>query len=801
MSLRHMSIVGAAVLGILVRSGLAPGQEYVIEELGVLGPQVSAAPAINNHGQVAFTAADPGGGPYRASLWLPTAAYGMSAGLHDLGTLGGMFSEAYDINDHGQVVGDAELAFAYTHAFRWDSTSQTLVDLHTEPQQANWSYARGINNHGDVVGFGDIDYPDGLHIRAFLWRNNTVTDLGTFGGDDSMAFAINDAGQATGWAETATEPHVFLWLMQPHADPGLNLAVGLNDTHLVPLTASSDSWGPFALNRTAQIVGSAKTAGPGFNLYAFHREAPMAGAAVTQLAPPPSRANAINERGQVVGMAILGETLRAVLWQGGQMIDLSSYLPEGSDWQLVRATDINDRGQIVGYGYNDSPGGGNRVFLMTPQDQDNDGLFDIWETQGGGIDANDDGTIDLDLYALGARPNHKDLFVEVDAMTGLAPVGISPIAAVVNAGLNTNTSLDLVVDAFLNAPLDNPDGQSGIRLRVALDETNLTREAWPNAWSKFNSAKQAHFGTPAQRADANAANILAAKKLAYRYCIFAEQYGGASSSGLAELPGDDFMVTLGHPDWHPTGGTADQQAGTFMHEMGHTLGLHHGGADDLNYKPNYKSVMSYAWQLPNLLDWELDYSTQALPTLQEDQLNEPAGLGAAAGSYTNVQVPFGWVQNPGDTPTVLFASLAGGDAVDWNDDGDTADTAVAMDLNYWGVATGTPSPDEELRGQQDWDGVLFALAGGANYSDGVQAATTLDTEMTASTYLQLTDLLSAAMACATDIDQDRVVGAADLALLLGSWGPCAACPTDLNQDGIVDAADLAILLGSWGPCP
>ncbi len=49
-----------------------------------------------------------------------------------------------------------------------------------------------------------------------------------------------------------------------------------------------------------------------------------------------------------------------------------------------------------------------------------------------------------------------------------------------------------------------------------------------------------------------------------------------------------------------------------------------------------------------------------------------------------------------------------------------------------------------------------------------------------------------------DLDGDCRVDAWDLALLLGSWGPCAGCPADLNGDGGVGAADLAILLGNWG---
>ncbi len=52
-----------------------------------------------------------------------------------------------------------------------------------------------------------------------------------------------------------------------------------------------------------------------------------------------------------------------------------------------------------------------------------------------------------------------------------------------------------------------------------------------------------------------------------------------------------------------------------------------------------------------------------------------------------------------------------------------------------------------------------------------------------------------------DLDNDGDVDAADLAILLGNWGPCADCgncPADLNGDCVVDAADLAILLGNWG---
>ncbi len=55
-------------------------------------------------------------------------------------------------------------------------------------------------------------------------------------------------------------------------------------------------------------------------------------------------------------------------------------------------------------------------------------------------------------------------------------------------------------------------------------------------------------------------------------------------------------------------------------------------------------------------------------------------------------------------------------------------------------------------------------------------------------------------ACPADLDGDGEVSAADLAQLLGAWGPNPGHPADFNGDDVVNAADLAQLLGAWGPC-
>ena len=56
--------------------------------------------------------------------------------------------------------------------------------------------------------------------------------------------------------------------------------------------------------------------------------------------------------------------------------------------------------------------------------------------------------------------------------------------------------------------------------------------------------------------------------------------------------------------------------------------------------------------------------------------------------------------------------------------------------------------------------------------------------------------------CAADLNGDRTVNGADLALLLGAWGDCpGSCPADLDRSGIVSGGDLGQLLATWGPCP
>ena len=112
-----------------------------------------------------------------------------------------------------------------------------------------------------------------------------------------------------------------------------------------------------------------------------------------------------------------------------------------------------------------------------------------------------------------------------------------------------------------------------------------------------------------------------------------------TTSGVSDIGGADSVITLGL--WKAAGQTDPVQAGTFMHELGHSLGLTHGGLYydtpgsyvptlEPNCKPNYQSVMSYQFQVDLLDNGALDYSEQQLSTLNEDSL--PAGLTTTDGS-------------------------------------------------------------------------------------------------------------------------------------------------------------------------
>ena len=185
-------------------------QGYRLRDLGTLGGGFSVALGVNDLGNaVGFSNLHPGDDVHvHGFVW--TA----ETGIHDMGTLGGDLSVPRDINNRRQAVGFSGTAAGKERPFLWTQATG-MRDIQTLGGAAAEGDANDINNATEVVGdvfptgFSD---PDG-HDRAFLWRpGQGARDLGTLGGLDAKAWAINDSGAITGSATIPSgEARPFLW--------------------------------------------------------------------------------------------------------------------------------------------------------------------------------------------------------------------------------------------------------------------------------------------------------------------------------------------------------------------------------------------------------------------------------------------------------------------------------------------------------------------------------------------------------------------------------------------------------------
>jgi len=271
-------------------------------------------------------------------------------------------------------------------------------------------------------------------------------------------------------------------------------------------------------------------------------------------------------------------------------------------------------------------------------DTDGDGLRDgdeVLGTTGG-----------LNLPALGSNPNKKNILLEYDWVDD----NEDPTQCAVHSHRPTVAALNRLAAAFAASPVSNPDGTTGITL--------IQDYGQGGAFTGGNVVAHSGIISGSLSGDFYAiksANFAPNRNGYFHYVAMAHWYtSNLGSSGVAEIAGDDLIVSLG------CFGSTENVANTVMHELGHNLGLQHGGNQSCNWKPNYNSVMNYRFQFPGVdLSCNaqgsfgeantLDYSRGTRIPLDELNLNENAGV-------------------------------CGGTPIDWNFNG-LLESSVSYDLN------------------------------------------------------------------------------------------------------------------------
>lgn len=348
-------------LGVKAREPLATA--YTIEDLGSFGDETRAND-INDSGQVV--------GYWHVASTASAHAFRFTdgVGLVDLNQIANEHN-AYStgINNSGQVSGIADRSGGGGgyHVFRY-TDGIGLVDLGSLPGY-RFSFIGAINDSGQVVGYayGATNGPD--VIRAFRFTNGVgMQNIGTLG-RGSTALSINNFGQVVGFSEVATTPANDEW------NPGHAFlytdCMGMQDlNNLIDPSLGWELRQASAINDKRQIVGFGEHIGSGLHAFLY------TDGAVQDLGTFPgggiSYALDINDKGDVVGAAYLDPTgagnFRAMLYTRSRgMQNLNDLIDPSLGWVLRRATGINERGQIAGWGYLN---GLEHAFRLTPINPD-----------------------------------------------------------------------------------------------------------------------------------------------------------------------------------------------------------------------------------------------------------------------------------------------------------------------------------------------------------------------------------------------------------------------------------------------
>lgn len=250
----------------------------LMSKMTIDGKEYNAS-AINNAGQIVLT---------NASSQLPYLLdNGVLIALGDSDTRQGLYS-AHALNDSGQVAGSGYATWQHQMAF-WQNGATTLRDL-----GGQYSVAYGINEHGDLAGFADTEYS----VVAVLATEEEAVPLG-LAGTYSFARGLNDRGWVVGAAATRGR-------FSTHAFVTFGRGTSLSIFSIGTLGGQNSD--AFGINNAGQIVGSSQTE---FYVPSKSSAFLWEGGVMTDLSLLPEvraggwdslrGANAINELGQIVG--------------------------------------------------------------------------------------------------------------------------------------------------------------------------------------------------------------------------------------------------------------------------------------------------------------------------------------------------------------------------------------------------------------------------------------------------------------------------------------------------------------------
>ena len=337
-------------------------------------------------------------------------------------------------------------------------------------------------------------------------------------------------------------------------------------------------------------------------------------------------------------------------------------------------------------------------------DADGDGIPDSAEVSGGTYAG-------MDLYSMGARTGQKNIFIELDYMYSIDP-GIIP----------RRESLQMIVDSF-NAQSIKVHFDAGTTFSSSFStiDFNLGQGSAEVAYERCvymnqttctlnTSSRRSIYDWKAEYMDLRRRNI-------FHYLLMGNAQNANGSNGgawgVAEVIGNDLLITMGNSSFSTATGTPlnkliNQQAAVIMHELGHNLGLRHGGNEDTNYKPNYWSTMNYLYA-SNGLDQSPNASTAYQRWRREIGDGSPALCGLSnspCGSPSQFIINFsdGSSSNLDETALSEAANIGrgttGGSYADWNlNDSLTAGT-ISRDLNG-------DSRRTSLTDYNDWANLVF----------------------------------------------------------------------------------------------